>query len=226
MQGFSGIHGLLREIIAIYNPEKRRLTDKPREISMSHDAGNATSELKPFYWHFTQGGPRSDVIKPRKWHFNPFGKVEGALLILLDQHFKGSEMSTHYFKTIRQFDIAVVIGGSIKKVEEDKVYNIRFSKKRQIIYADLDIPESRWAGKMAWQYQEHFAGMVRLCMQKCFEQAKKVKGEVLDEQGFIDTCETAIQEFLGMDFSDIPIGRPPGVLPTIDDLRIENKQND
>lgn len=191
---------------------------------MSDTEKSEEFNLRFLKWTTTEGGPRSDVIRPRKWHFNPFSCVENALEQLLDKHYGARCDMDVCINSIRRFDIAIMIGGAFRKIEESNVCNVRYNSKRKIMYVDINIPESRWVGKIAREFQEYYADMIRLCFEKCLERAKKIKGEVLDEQGFIDRYESAIKEYLKLDFSDIPIGRPPGVLPTTDDLRIEEAQ--
>jgi len=178
-----------------------------------------------FKFYTVEHGPKSSIKKPRAWHRYPFAEIEYAPCRLIDQGYLQKQGFEHYFKTISFIDIATQVGGKFKRIEADGVTKVKYNNKNGIMYINLAIPEERWADQTARDYQVYIAELMRSCFQKCLDRAKKIEGEVLDEQGFVDIYENAIEEFLKMDFSNIPIGRPPGVIPTIEELEAEQNQN-
>lgn len=162
--------------------------------------------LEMFWFQANVGGPRS--IQPKLGYILgfPYMKIDTALMITLEKHFssEGSNIAKMFFRSIRQFNIFILISGDITQYADfEGPCKVRYIKRYHTIYCDIYIPEERWANHNATEYQHYYADMMQQGLQLCLQRAKKEKDEVLDEYGFVDRYEAAIKEFLEMDFSHI-----------------------
>jgi len=162
-------------------------------------------EFSEMFWFGTiSGGPRSVQTRPGYVLCYPYRKVELALHNNLSKHLQDSNDAALFFQSIRKISILLLVGGSISKYENrEGIYKLRYTKAKHELYFEINVPETRWANSNATEFQHYYADLMRQGLQLCLQRAKKNKGEVLDEQGFIDRYEMAIAEFLKMDFSHI-----------------------
>jgi len=162
-------------------------------------------DLSEMFWFGTiAGGPRSVQTKVGMVLGFPYLKIETALSTTLMKHFRDGLGAERFFRTIRKICVLILLGGSIYNRENrEGPHKFRYTKSKHELYFELYVPEERWANSNATEYQQYYADLMRQGLQLCLVRAKKIKDEVLDEQGFIDRYEAVIAEFLKMDFSHI-----------------------
>jgi len=155
------------------------------------------SEL--FWFGTIEGGPKTVRGEFTVPFFYPYANVQNGLDMLLgEKYFSGENGAGRFFQSIRKISILILIDGSIwNHGNKVGICNLRYTKAKHDLSFDLHITEEQWADSSLLEFQKIYAELMRQGLRKCLERAKKIKGEVLDEMGFVKCYEAAIEEFLG-----------------------------
>lgn len=164
---------------------------------------NARTDPNIFIWSGSiESGPRSFQEKPRPRIYFPYSLVINSIYPILRKKFdetgelKAKAFSS-YFRTIRKFHFLNLIGGKFDDLGGlEGPSNLRHEKSRKKISIDFYIPEKRWVEYNTKEFQLYYSEMVSEGLKMCLEKAQKTKGEVLDEKGFLERCESAPKEYI------------------------------
>lgn len=162
------------------------------------DTGCPRYDYSELFWFGSiDGGPKTVSDKSYPPIFFSYWNIETGLHSLLIKYFPDKSCAPRYFQSLRKISVMVYIAGKFGNYDNKSgVHNVRYTKAKHDMSFDLHITEEQWAEKTATEFQTFYAELMRQGLQKCLERAKKIKGEVIDEEGFVHQYEAAIKEFL------------------------------
>lgn len=166
---------------------------------------------KPFFFFYVQcniGGPKTIQSAPRPVEFFPFSDAEFGIYEMLDKQFPTLDVVRTYFSTLLHYDILTTSGGSLADTDDrEGLTRVMYRPTTGKVYMDFNTPERLWVTQDMNSFKIYYAKNVEAGIYKSLERLGKHKGEVLDENGFIEKCKEAISEYYETEYPLTPYKR-------------------